>query len=141
MGIDSWSGVRLNSGVCGIIPLSILNLVLSRHLPGLIPVTQRRLYRLVGHQRAPPRSPLRVGDQPTAACSVIEVETLALKGSLGMGYRWVPISVRTPHRRQREALQGLVTTGGTPGDVDAGPSLHPLRHALRLRRWRWLPLS
>ena len=81
------------------------------------------------------------GDQPTAADSMMEVEALALKGSLGGWCRWIPISLGAQCRWHREALKGLVTTGWTPRDIDAGPPLHPLRHAVRLRRWRWVHLS
>ena len=57
-----------------------------------------------------------------------------------MGCRWVSVSRGAQNRWHRDTLKGLVTTRGTPRDVDAGPTLHRLSHALRPRWRRWLPL-
>src|SRR5687768_538403 len=75
-------------------------------------------------------------DQQATAGSVMDVEPLALKGSLGSRCRWVPVALDAQRRWHGDAFKRLVTTCRTPHDVDAGPPLHPLRHALRLRWWR-----
>jgi len=74
-------------------------------------------------------------------CYVRDVEMLACRGALRLRQGWVSVVIEAERRRQRVALKGLVPTGGTAGDVDAGPTLHPLRHAPWLRRWWWLHLS
>ena len=113
---------------------------LPRHLSVLIPLTPCRFHPLAERLRAPLLSPLP-GDQPATAGSVLHIEALAFKGSLGSRCRWIPISLGTQCRRDGDALKGLVTTCRTAGDVDARPLLHPLRHAFGFGLRRRLHLS
>jgi hypothetical protein len=139
MGIASGGGVRMNPGVWGMVPWQTPRPVVPRPLPGLIPVTPRCSHRRAGRLHAPPRSPLPVGinQQWLAPCWMSRRSRLGL---LKRGRWWVSVSLGAQHRWHRDTLKGLVTTCRTPRDVDAGPPLHLLRHALRLRWRRWLHL-
>ena len=89
----------MRSGIGGIASEQTRREGLPRHSLGLSPVTPRCSHRLAERLRARPLSPLPVGDHPTAACSVTEVEALALKGSLRAQCRWVSVAVRPQHHR------------------------------------------
>jgi len=82
----------MNSGVCGIVLLQTPSPVVLRPLPGLIPVTQRRSHPPAECLRARLLSPLR-GDQQATAGSMMDVEALALKGSLGSQCRRIPVAL------------------------------------------------
>ena len=51
----------------------------------------------------------------------MDVWTHTLQAVSGTRWRRVPITMGAQRRWHRDPLQGLVTTGGTPCDVDTAP--------------------
>ena len=85
----------MNSGVCGTAAWQTPSPVVLRHLPGMIPATQRRSHRQTGRLRAPPRSPRSVGINqqrlaPRWMSGRSRLEPLKSGVPVGLGFAWHP---------------------------------------------------